>query len=93
MKNRRRYQIEVLEVVLASAIIVLSVILFFNSRELTVLFPIEFGLASVLSVLYALEGILYNRNRVVKKTRLILFGLIAAVLLFFAVISAITIAR
>ena len=93
MNKRRSFEIEVIEILLSVAIIVLTVVLFFKSGELTILFPIEFGLAAVLSILYALEGLLYNRNRVIRKTRLIIFGILAAVLIFFTVVSAISIAK
>ena len=93
MNKRRSFEIEVVEILLSVAIIVLMVVLFFKSGELTILFPIEFGLAAVLSALYALEGLLYNRNRVIRKTRLIIFGVLAAVLIFFTVVSAISIAK
>ncbi len=93
MNKRRSFEIEVIEILLSVAIIVLMVVLFFKSGELTILFPIEFGLAGVLSILYALEGLLYNRNRVIRKTRLIIFGILAAVLIFFTVVSAISIAK
>ena len=93
MNKRRSFEIEVIEILLSVAIIVLMVVLFFKSGELTILFPIEVGLAAVLSILYALEGLLYNRNRVIRKTRLIIFGILAAVLIFFTVVSAISIAK
>ena len=93
MNKRRSFEIEVVEILLSVAIIVLMVVLFFKSGEVTILFPIEFGLAAVLSALYALEGLLYNRNRVIRKTRLIIFGILAAVLIFFTVVSAISIAK
>lgn len=93
MRNRRRYEFEIGQTVLSIAIVVLTVILFFRSAELTVLYPVVFGLSALLSVIYALEGILYNRNRVTKKTRLIVFGAVAAVLLLLTVVSAIIIAN
>ena len=93
MNKRRSYEIEILEILLSIAIIVIMVVLFFKSGELSVLFPIEFGLAGMLSLLYALEGVLYNRNRVVRKTRLVVFGILAAVLIFLTVVSAISIAK
>ena len=78
--RRRNYEFEIIQIVLSVAIIVLAVILFFKSNELTVLFPIVFGLSAVLSVLYALEGIAYNRNRVIKKSRVVIFGILAVLL-------------
>ena len=89
--RRRHYEFEMIEIALALAIVVLAVILFFRSGSLTILFPIVFGLGAVLSILYGLEGILYNRNRVVRKSRIVVFGIIAAVLILFTVLSAMTI--
>ena len=93
MNKRRSFEIEILEILLSVAIVVIMVVLFFKSDELSILFPIEFGLAGLLSLLYAVEGILYNRNRVIRKTRLIIFGILAAVLIFLTVVSAISIAK
>jgi len=89
--RRRNYELEVIEILLAIAVIVLAVILCFKSASLTILYPITFGLAAVLAALYALEGILYNRNRIVKKNRVIVFGILTALLLFLTVFSAITV--
>ena len=91
MRNRKRYDFEIIETVLSIAIIIMAIILIFKSAELSVLYPIVFGLSAVLAVLYALEGILYNRNRVVKKTRLLIFGITAAILIVLMVVSIITI--
>lgn len=91
--RRRNYELEILEIILAVSVIVLAIILCFRSASLTVLYPITFGLAAVLSALYALEGILYNRNRIVKKNRVIVFGLITVLLLILTVLSAVTVFR
>ncbi len=93
MNKRRSFEIEIIEILLSVAIVVIMVVLFFKSGELSILFPVEFGLAGLLSLLYAVEGILYNRNRVIRKTRLIIFGILAAVLIFLTVVSAISIAK
>ena len=93
MNKRRSYEIEILEILLSVAVIVIMIVLFFKSGELSILFPIEFGLAGLLSLLYALEGLLYNRNRVIRKTRLIVFGILAAALIFLTVVSAISISK
>ena len=71
--------------------IVLTVVLFFRADQLSVLFPVVFGLAAVLSLFYAFEGVLYNRDRVVKKGRLAAFILIGLVLAFITVIAARTV--
>lgn len=86
--RRRNYEFEAIQILLSIAIVVLTVILFFRSAELTILFPIVFGLSCVLAILYAFEGILYNRNRVVKKSRLVLFGFLAVILGIITFISA-----
>ena len=85
--RRRNYEFEIIEIILAVIIIVLTVVLFFRSAELTILFPVVFALACVLTILYAFEGILYNRNRVVKKSRLIVYGFLALVLGFITYVS------
>lgn len=85
--RRRSYRFNVFQIILCIIIIGLAVILFFKTDELSILFPIIFGLASLLSILYALEGIVFNRTRVVKKGRIVMFGLVAvimAVIAYFA---------
>jgi len=72
---RRNYSAETLEVILALAVIVLTVFLFIRSDELTVLFPIVFGLGALMCLVYALEGTLFDKARKVKKSRGILFAL------------------
>lgn len=93
MRNKRKYQFEIISVVLAVAVIVMTVILMFHATEMTILYPLVFGVSALLSIVYALEGILYNRNRVTRRTRVIVFGLIALVLIVLTVLSAITISR
>ena len=90
--NKRRYEFEIAQILLSLVIIVMVIILAFQFSELTILYPIVFGLSAILCVIYALEGILYNRNRVVKRTRVIVFGIVAVILVFFTVISAMIIA-
>ncbi len=85
--RKRSYQYEILMVVLSAAIIVLTVLLFLRSSELTILFPVVFGLAAVLSVLSALEGIAFNKNRVVSKRRAVIFGVLALLLLVLTVVA------
>ena len=85
---RRNYRVEAVQIILAAAIIVCAVILFFKSSELTILYPVVFGLSCILSVIYGLEGLVYNKSRVVRKSRVVIFLLLAvilAVLCFFAV--------
>ena len=89
--RRRNFELEIIEIILAAAIVVLAVILCFRASTLTVLFPITFGLAAILSALYGLEGIFYNRNRIVKKNRVIVFGILSAILIILTVLSAITV--
>ena len=89
--RRRSYLCEVIQVLLSAAGIVLTVVLFFRADQLSVLFPVVFGLAAVLSLFYAFEGVLYNRDRVVKKGRLAAFILIGLVLAFITVIAARTV--
>ena len=89
--RRRSYLCEVIQVLLSAAVIVLTVVLFFRADQLSVLFPVAFGLAAVLSLFYAFEGVLYNRDRVVKKGRLAAFILIGLVLAFITVIAARTV--
>ena len=89
--RRRSYLCEVIQILLCAAVIVLTVVLFFRADQLSVLFPVVFGLAAVLSLFYAFEGVLYNRDRVVKKGRLAAFILIGLVLAFITVIAARTV--
>ena len=89
--RRRSYLCEVIQVLLSAAVIVLTVVLFFRADQLSVLFPVVFGLAAVLSLFYAFEGVLYNRDRVVKKGRLAAFILIGLVLAFITGIAARTV--
>ncbi len=88
---RRNYEIEVIQVLLSVAIVALTVILFFRSDELTILFPITFGLTTVLAAIYALEGLLFNRNRVTKRSRIVVFGLITVLMGLITYISARTV--
>lgn len=85
--RRRNYQFEILEVILSLAVIGLSVVLFFRSSELTLLFPLVFGLAAILSLMAALEGTVFNRNRVIKKSRIVVFGILTVLLAGLAYIS------
>lgn len=68
-------------VLLAAAVVILTVILIFKASELTVLYPVIFGLSGLLSGIYSMEGVLYNRNRVIKRRRIWVFGIISLVLL------------
>ena len=85
--RRRNYQFEILEVILSLAVIGLSVVLFFRSSELTLLFPLVFGLAAILSLMSALEGTVFNRNRVIKKSRIVVFGILTILLAGLAYVS------
>ena len=91
--RRRNTEVEIIEILLAAAIIILTVILMFRASSLSPLYPVIFGLAALLSLLYAFEGTLYNKNRVIKKRRLIVFGIISLALIALTVISAIAISR
>ncbi len=85
--RRRNYQFEILEVILSIAVIGLSVVLFFRSSELTLLFPLVFGLAAILALMSALDGTVFNRNRVIKKSRIVVFGILTVLLAGLAYIS------
>ncbi|MBR6323287.1 MAG: hypothetical protein IKR59_10480 [Lachnospiraceae bacterium] len=78
--RKRNYQFEILQVILSAAVIVLTVVLFFKSNELTILFPVVFGIAALLCLLAALEGTAYNRSRVIRKSRVVLFGILTVIL-------------
>lgn len=86
--RRRNYEIEVIQILMSIAIIIMTVILFIRSSELTVLFPVVFGMSAVLSVLYALEGVAYSRIRVIKKSRIVVFGIVALLLTGMTFVSA-----
>ncbi len=85
--RRRNYQYEALEIILALGVIGCSIALFFKARELTVLYPVTFGLGSILSLLHALEGIIFKKITVVRKSRVVIFGIITLVLLFLTGVS------
>lgn len=89
--RKKGFPFELLEIILGIVTIVLTIILFFKSRELTILFPIVFGLGAVLSAIHALEGKLYNQSHVVEKKQMIIYFTISAVLILFMVISILTI--
>ena len=78
--RRRNIQFEVFQVILSLGVIGLAVVLFFRSSDLTLLFPLVFGLAALLSLLSALEGTVFNRNRVIQKSRIVVFGILTLVL-------------
>jgi len=86
--RRRNTEIEIIELILAIGEVVCTVLLFFRHNEMLILYPIIFGIAALLSLLYALEGVLYNRSRVIKKSRLILFGLLTLLMIFLAIFSS-----
>ena len=78
--RKRNYQFEILQVVLSAAVIILTVVLFFKSDELTILFPAVFAIAALLCLLAAMEGTAYNRDRVIRKSRIVLFGILTVIL-------------
>ena len=78
--RRRTYQFEILEIILCLVIVVCTVLLFFKANTLTVLYPVVFGASSLASFLYAFEGIWYNKDRVVRRSRLIIFLSMAVIL-------------
>ena len=88
---RRNYRIEAIQIIMAAAIIVLSAVLFFKSRELSLLFPVVFGLASLLCLVYAVEGIWFNKSRVTRKSRVVVFVLLAVILAVICFFSARTV--
>lgn len=85
--HKRNFYFEIAQTVLSVAIIVLAALLLFLSETLPMLFPVLFGLAAVLCILYGLEGIAYNQNRVIKKRRLIFFIVLALIFLACAFFS------
>ena len=85
--SRRSYRFEALEVILSVILIGMTVVLFLRSSELTFLFPAVFAVAAVLSLLAALEGIVFNRNRVVRKSRAVVFGILTLILIVITYIS------
>ena len=78
--RRRNIQFEVFQVILSLGVIGLAGVVFCRSSDLTLLFPLVFGLAALLSLLSALEGTVFNRNRVIKKSRIVVFGILTLVL-------------
>ncbi len=88
---RRNYKMEALQIIMAIAIIASSVVLFFKSTELTILYPVVFGLAALLAFIYGLEGTLFNRSRVVRRSRMVLFFIAALILAGLSFFSARTV--
>ena len=88
---RRNYKFETVQILMCIAIIICSILAFFKASELTFLYPVIFGLAAILSGIYALEGILFNRNRVVRKARAIIFITLALFLAAVTFLSARTV--
>jgi len=75
-------------VILALSVIALTIVLFMKPDEYTVLYPVVFGLAALTSFVYALEGVLFRKNRMVRKSRGVLFGIAGVVLLMITWLSA-----
>jgi len=85
--RRRHYQYEALEIIIAAGVIGCAIALFFKARELTILYPVTFGLAAVISLLHALEGVFFGKIIVIRKSRIVVFSIIAALLLALTGIS------
>lgn len=68
--RRRTYEFEVIQIILSVIVIVATVFLFFKFNTHSILFPIVFSGASLLSLIHAFDGVLYNKNRVIKKSRI-----------------------
>jgi len=85
---KRNNGVEAVQVILALAVIALTAVLFVKSSEMTVLFPVVFGLSSLMCFFYALEGIVFNRARMAKKSRSILFGAAGLILAVICWLSA-----
>ena len=91
--RRRNMEVEIIEILLAAAVVIMTVVLIFQAGKRSVLYPLIFGSAAVLSFLYAFEGIFYNKNRVIRKQRLIIFLVIGAALVTLTVFSILAITR
>lgn len=91
--RRRNIEIEIIEVLLASSVVVMTIILLFQTGKRSILYPLIFGVSAVLSFLYAFEGILYNKNRVIRKRRLIIFLAVGAALVALTVFAILAIVR
>lgn len=89
--RRRKIEIAVVEVVLSLAVIALTVFLFIHPLEHVVLYPVIFGLAAFLSLFYAFDGVLYNRDQVTDKGHAVIYCIVAAVLALIAFVSARTV--
>ncbi|GEM_PF-4122817 len=77
----RNFRFQILEIICAAVIIILTILLLFQAAEWPILFPIIFGLATVLSLLYLFETIKYNPNRKNRQKRIILFVILSVVAL------------
>ena len=86
-------EVEIIEILLAAAVVVMTIVLLFQAGKRSVLYPLIFGVSALLSFLYAFEGILYNKNRVIRKRRLVIFLVIGAVLVTLTVFSILAITR
>lgn len=86
--RRKRFELGVLEAVIAVAVIVMAVLLFLRAEELTILYPIVFGSAAVLAVICLVDAILKNRNHRTRNTRAVLFGIAALALGFMTYLTA-----
>lgn len=90
---RRNYRFEILEIILAAAVVLLTAVLFFKAQELSILFPITFGLATLMSFLYVFENYKYNRNRKTRRNRMIAYSIIGLLLLVLTVGSIFVVSR
>lgn len=86
--RRRTYEFEVIQIILSVIVLIATIFLFFKFNTHSILFPIVFGAASLLSFIHAFEGVLYNKNRVIKKTRIAGFIILALILAGITYLSA-----
>ncbi len=78
-RRRGNHLLVAAELCLSMAIIILAVLLFFNTHTYAVCFPVVFGLAFLLCLVYLAEWI---RSRVRRKKGMIIFlGIVAVFLL------------
>lgn len=86
--RRRKLGTAAVEVVLSIAVIALTVVLFLHPQEYVILYPVIFGLAAFLSLFYAFDGVLYNKDQVTDKGHAVIYCVLAVVLSAIAFISA-----
>ncbi|MBO7363859.1 MAG: hypothetical protein J6Z23_00950 [Lachnospiraceae bacterium] len=86
--RRRRFELGIVEAVIAVAVIVMSVLLFIRSEELTILYPVVFGSAALLAVICLIDAVIQSRNNHTRNSQAVLFGIAAAALAFMTYLTA-----